>query len=284
MLEGTGPSHWRKALRPLLRDRLAIGGMAVVICMIWLGAFAAVIPLRDPLGIDVGHGLEPPSSQHWFGSDVLGRDMLSRVVHGSRPSIWIGLASILVATTAGGALGLLSGYFGGPIDGVIGRVMDILFSFPTLLLAIVIATVLGPSSNNALIAIAIAYTPRFWRLSRAQVLTERRREYIDAARAIGASDWRIIALHVLPNILTPVAVQAAVGFSEAILAEATLSYLGLGTQPPLPSWGRMLSDGRSYLERAPWASLFPGSFIALTVLGFNLFADGVRDALDPRMR
>jgi len=204
-------------------------------------------------------------------------------VHGARSSLGIAAASVAVSLVLGSLLGLLGGYFGGGLDLIIGRIMDVLFSFPALLLAIAIAAMLGPSVRNAALAIAVVYTPLFARVIRGPVISERHRDYVQAARVIGASHPAIIYRHILPNIVSPIIIQASAALSAAILIEAALSYVGLGTQPPTPSWGTMLSEGRTFLETAPWMSIFPGLAIALTVLAFNLLGDGLRDAFDPTL-
>jgi peptide/nickel transport system permease protein len=204
-------------------------------------------------------------------------------VHGARSSLGIAATSVTVSVILGSALGLFAGYFGGVIDLVIGRIMDVLFSFPALLLAIAVAAMLGPGVRNTALAIAVVYTPLFARVIRGPVISERHRDYVQAARVIGASHAAIIYRHILPNVVSPIIIQTSAALSTAILIEAALSYIGLGTQPPAPSWGTMLSEGRTFLETAPWMSIFPGLAIALTVLAFNLVGDGLRDAFDPTL-
>lgn len=276
--------HWRQLLRPLVRNKLVLAGSAMVVILMLLALLAHLISPSDPVATNSRETLQAPSAQHWFGTDRFGRDVLSRVLHGSRISLWVGIVSIAIAVAVGIILGLFSGYFGGWADHLISRAMDVVFSFPALLLAITMAAMLGSGLNNALLAIAIVYSPLFGRVVRGEVLAERQREYVEAARMIGARDARIIGLHIFPNVLSSIIVQGSVSVSNAILIEASLSYLGLGTRPPNPSWGTMLNEGRAVLETAPWTSVFPGLAIMLAVLAFNLLGDGLRDVLDPRLR
>jgi peptide/nickel transport system permease protein len=260
----------QQAMRLVLRNPIgALGGLIVVVVIV-------TAQLARPL--------EPPSGTYPLGVDELGRDVLSRVVHGARVSLYVGIVSVAIALVSGSILGLLAGYYGGKIDMAIMRLMDILFGLPAIVLAIAITSVLGPSLNSVLVAIGIVYAPQFARVARAPTLSLRERDFVTAARAVGAGDMWLVSRHILPNMTAPIVVQATVAFSTAILTEATLSYLGLGTQPPTPSWGTMLNAGKQVLLLAPWTSIFPGLAIALTVLGFNLLGDGLRDALDPRLR
>ncbi len=270
---------WRR----LIRNRLVLAGIILGALLILMALLADIISPSDPLAVNVLNALKPPSADNWFGTDRYGRDMLSRVIHGSRISLGVAFVSVLIALVVGTLLGLLSGFFGGWFDIVVSRIMDVFFCFPVLLLAITIAAMLGPGINNAIIAIALVYTPFFARVARAPVLAEREREYVTAAELLGARDWSVLFKHIFPNVLSPVIVQASVTIAYAILTEASLSYLGLGTQPPIPSWGTTLNEGRTYLEMAPWISIFPGIAIMGAVLSFNLVGDGLRDALDPRM-
>ena len=276
-------ARWRWGRR-LAANRLVLGGLVLCLLLVLVALLADVIAPYDPVALNVRHRQEAPSAQYLFGTDRLGRDILSRVIHGTRSSLRVAVTSVTVALLAGGLLGLVGGYFGGLVDLAIGRVLDVFFSFPVLLLAIAIAAMLGPGLGNAALAIAIVYTPLFARVVRGPVISERHREYVEAARVLGASHPRIVARHVLPNVVSPMIVQASASFSHAILIEAALSYIGLGTQPPTPSWGTMLSEGRTFLETAPWMSIFPGAAIASAVLAFNLLGDGLRDALDPTLR
>jgi peptide/nickel transport system permease protein len=270
-------------LRRLTSNRMVVLGAVLTLALIVIALGADHIAPYDPLALNARHRLEAPSADFRFGTDRLGRDELSRVVYGARSSLGVAAASVSVALLVGTVLGLVAGYFGGSADLVIGRVMDVFFSFPVLLLAIAIAAMLGPGVRNAALAIAVVYTPLFARVVRAPVISERHRDYVDAARVIGASHPAIIGRHILPNVVSPIIVQASSALSAAILIEAALSYIGLGTQPPAPSWGTMLSEGRTFLETAPWMSIFPGLAIALAVLAFNLLGDGLRDAFDPTL-
>jgi len=233
--------------------------------------------------MDPGHRLEAPSLSHLLGTDQYGRDILSRVMVGAVNSIVVGLATVAIGMMAGVALGLIAAYFGKWADESIMRFSDLLFGFPAILTAILISAIWGPSVGNVMVAIGIFYIPVFARLTRAVALTLWGREFIDAARASGASEWAITFRHVLPNLLSPLIIQATIQFAVAILAEAGLSYLGLGTQPPHASWGRMLYEAQTFMEISPWMSILPGLAIAWTVLGFNLLGDGIRDNLDPYM-
>jgi peptide/nickel transport system permease protein len=275
---------WRRALRPALRNGLVLFGAAIVVALLGLAALADVVAPYDPTEMKVVQALKGPSLAHPFGTDRFGRDVLSRTIHGSRIALGVAVTSIALAFAVGTALGLVSGYCGGWPDLAIGRLMDVLFSFPTLILAIAIAAMLGPGLNNAVLAIAVVYAPLFSRVARGPVIAEREREHVVAALGLGAGTARVIVRHILPNVLAPLIVQASVSLAFAILTEASLSYLGLGTQPPDPSWGTMLNEGRTYLETAPWMSVFPGLAIMLAVLGFNLLGDGLRAVLDPQLR
>ncbi|HYW88900.1 MAG TPA: ABC transporter permease [Chloroflexota bacterium] len=270
-------------LRRLRANRLTIIGSMLTLLIVAMALLANYIAPYDPTALNARHRLEAPSADFRFGTDRLGRDVLSRVVHGARSSLGIAASSVVVSLVIGSALGLISGYFGGGLDLVTGRIMDVLFSFPALLLAIAIAAMLGPGVRNAALAIAVVYTPLFARVIRGPVIAERHRDYVQAARVIGASHMAIIYRHVLPNVVSPIIIQGSAALSAAILIEAALSYVGLGTQPPAPSWGTMLSEGRTFLETAPWMSIFPGLAIATTVLAFNLLGDGLRDAFDPTL-
>jgi peptide/nickel transport system permease protein len=275
--------EWRRTARVLARNRLVLVGAVMVVLVVLTALLAGAIAPYDPIANNVRAALQPPSALYFFGTDRYGRDVFSRVVFGSRISLLVALVSVAVAATSGTLLGLASGFFGGAVDDAIGRLMDVLFSFPALVLAIAIAATLGPGITNAVIAIAVVYAPLFGRVVRGPVLVERAKDYVEAARALGAGSPRLLLRHVLPNVLSPLIVQVTLTFSHAILLESYLSFLGLGVQPPYPSWGTMLQEGRTFLETAPWTSIFPGLAIMLAVLAFNLLGDGIRDVLDPRV-
>jgi peptide/nickel transport system permease protein len=271
-------------LRPALRNRLVVFGAGIVAVIVVLAVFAGVVTPYDPTEMKVVDALKAPSAAHPFGTDRFGRDVLSRTIHGSRIALGVALSSITLAFVLGTLLGVIGGYVGGWPDLAIGRTMDILFSFPTLVLAIGIAAMLGPGLDNAALAIAVVYAPLFSRVARGPVIAERAKDYVSAALALGAGPFRMAFRHILPNVIAPLIVQVSIGLAYAILTEAALSYLGLGTQPPAPSWGTMLNEGRTYLETAPWMSVFPGVAIMMAVLGFNLLGDGLREVLDPQLR
>jgi peptide/nickel transport system permease protein len=277
-----GEPPWRLALRRLLRRRAALTGLAVVVFFIALALAAPLVAPYDPLATDWRAVRKPPSLQHLFGTDELGRDILSRVAWGARASILAGLVSVSIGLAVGVPLGLLSGYFGGFADGVLMRMIDAMLAIPFLILAIALAAFLGPNLTNAMIAIGVSQTPVFTRLTRGQVLAVKHEDFIDAARAVGNPHRRILLSHILPNVLAPILVQATLAVAAAIIAEASLSFLGLGQQPPAPSWGSMLNTATRFLSQAPWMALWPGLAIFSLVLSFNLLGDGLRDALDPR--
>ncbi|MFP3392100.1 ABC transporter permease [Brevibacillus sp. SIMBA_040] len=277
-------SPWREAWRTLRKNKLAMVGLAIIIFFVVIAVLAPVIA---PYPYDQGELVmknNPPSEEHWFGTDYNGRDVLSRVVYGARISLWVGTFSVIGSVVAGTILGLLAGYYGRWIDMIISRVFDIMLAFPSILLAIAIVAILGPSLQNALLAIAIINIPTFGRLVRSRVLSLKEEEFVMAARAIGMKDSRILMQHILPNSLAPIIVTGTMGIATAIIEAAALGFLGLGAQAPEPEWGKMLSDSRQYIQKAPWTVIFPGLSIMLTVLGFNLIGDGLRDALDPRMK
>ena len=242
-------------------------------------------PFLAPEGIneqELPDRLSPPSAEYWFGTDDLGRDIFSRVIHGARISLWVGFFSVIGSIVVGSTLGIIAGYYGRWVDTIISRIFDIMLAFPSILLAIAIVSVLGPSLRNALIAIAIINVPNFGRLIRSKVLSIKEDEYITAAKGIGMKDARILFSHILPNSMAPVIVQGTLAIATAILEAAALGFLGLGAEAPEPEWGKMLADSKNYLQSAPWTMIFPGLAIMLTVLGFNLMGDGLRDAMDPK--
>jgi peptide/nickel transport system permease protein len=274
--------RWR-IWRRLRRHRLAMAGLIFLGLLILSAISADLISPYKPLDQAMTVRLKPPSPAHWLGTDDFGRDILSRILYGSRVSLQIGFVAVGIAGTIGVLLGLLSGYFGGWVDSLVMRCMDVLLAFPAVLLAVVIMALLGPSTTNVMIAIGIAYIPLFARVVRSSVLTIKPNEYVQAARAAGASEVRMLAFHVAPGTVGPTIVQISLALAYAILAEAALSFLGLGTQPPTPTWGSMLSFGREFIREAPWFTLFPGFAIFITVLSLNLVGDGLSDALDPRL-
>jgi peptide/nickel transport system permease protein len=262
----------------------ALVGAAVVAIILVVAIFAPLIAHADPLAQNLARQSLAPSAAHWFGTDKLGRDLFARIVYGARISIRIGFVAVGLAITVGTAIGLVAGYARGRTDAILMGAMDIMLAFPSIILAIAITTILGPSITNLMIAVGIVYVPQYARLARSSVLNVRDTEFVEAARAIGARAPAIVTRHILPNILTPLLVQATLGIATAELEAAGLSYLGLGARPPMPEWGAMLNDARDYWLSAPWALVFPGLSITLLVLGFNLLGDGLRDALDPKDR
>lgn len=278
------PRGLRYLLRRFARNRLALAGLWVTLLIVGLALFAPWIAPHNPTRPDFAGTLRPPSSVHPMGTDDLGRDVLSRVIYGSRVSLLAGVISVGIAVLVGLPLGLISGYYRGRLDDVLMRLTDAMLSFPFLVLALALVAVLGAGLDRAMIALGIVFMPAFIRLARGQALAEREQHYVEAARAMGAEDGRIIRRHILPNIVSPVLVQASLSTATAITAEATLSFLGLGTQPPTPAWGSMLNFAQPYLSTAPWMAVYPGAAIFITVLSLNLVGDGLREALDPRLR
>jgi peptide/nickel transport system permease protein len=272
------------AVRRLFRDKLALVGLVIMGTFLLTAILAPVLTPYDPIEQSLVDRREPPSSQNPLGLDDLGRDILSRVIFGARKSLQVGVMSVTMAIVVGTWIGAISGYLGGWVDSLVMRLMDIMLAFPALLLAIAIVTILGPGLLNMLYAIGIVSIPVYARIARASVLSVKMQDYVLAARSLGASPVRILARHVMPNCLTPLIVQGTLGIGTAILDAAGLSFLGLGAQPPTPEWGAMLGQGRYAMFTAPHIVLFPGLAIVLTVLGFNLLGDGLRDALDPRLR
>ncbi|WP_439393643.1 ABC transporter permease [Bradyrhizobium sp. PMVTL-01] len=274
----------RRARRRLFKRKAAVAGLVVLVVFILLALLSPLMVPYDPLATSWSLVRKPPTAAHWFGTDELGRDILSRVIYGARASLLAGLISVAIALGIGVPLGLLAGYRGGFVDALISRITDAMLACPFLILAIALAAFLGPSLGNAMIAIGITATPVFIRLTRGQVLSVKAEDYVEAARALGNPPWRIAVSHILPNILPALLVQATLSIAAAIIAEAALSFLGLGQQPPSPSWGSMLNAAQRFLTQAPWMAIWPGLAIFLVVLSLNLLGDGLRDALDPRQR
>ncbi len=275
---------WIETWRSFRKNKLAVAGMAIVLLFILLAIFAPLITKEGINEQDIVNRLQPPSGEHWLGTDDFGRDIFSRVIYGARVSLWVGFSSVVGSIVVGCLLGIIAGYYGRWVDTIISRFFDIMLAFPSILLAIAIVAVLGPSLRNALIAIAIINVPNFGRLIRSKVLSVKEEEYITSAKAVGLRDVRILFSHILPNSMAPVIVQGTLAIATAILEAAALGFLGLGAQPPTPEWGKMLADSKNYLQSAPWTMIFPGLAIMLTVLGFNLMGDGLRDAMDPKMK
>jgi peptide/nickel transport system permease protein len=279
---GLGEPPWRRALRRLMRGRAALAGLAIVVLFVALALLAPLVAPYDPLATDWLMVRKAPSLAHWFGTDEIGRDVLARVVWGSRASLLAGVVSVSLALAIGVPLGLVSGYLGGVLDGILMRLIDAMLAIPFLILAIALAAFLGPSLTNAMIAIGVSQTPVFARLARGLVLGVKLEDYVEAARAVGNSHRRIVLRHIFPNIVPPLLVQATLAAAAAIIAEASLSFLGLGQQPPNPSWGSMLNTAKNFVSQAPWMAVWPGLAIFSLVLSLNLLGDGLRDALDPR--
>jgi peptide/nickel transport system permease protein len=282
--QATRSSRSRGLWAGVLRQRLAVIGLTIV-------GFFAIVAIVGPLVAPSGpteqfseYRLQGPSAEFWFGNDEFGRDIFSRILYGARISFQVGVIAVGISALVGVLIGVVAGYFGGWIDNIASLLMDVLFSFPTILLAIAIMAMLGNSLVNVMIAIGIVNAPTFMRVIRGAVLSVRRTAYVEAAISVGGTTPRVMWRHVLPNVTAPLIVHASLNFAYAVLAEAALAYLGLGNKPPSPSWGSMVSSSYGFLQLAPWAAIFPGIAIALTVLGFNLLGDGLRDALDPRLR
>jgi len=264
-------------------NSLLIGGFMVLV-LVLMALVGPLVETHNPLALDIAHKLQGPSLQYPLGTDQLGRDMLARIMYGSRGSLQVAIVTVLIAFCIGVPLGAISGYFGGFSDTGIMRIMDTFMAFPALLLAIGLVAAIGPGLTGIMLVLGIVYIPVFARLIRSSVIIQRDRDYIIAARTIGQREWRILQKHVLPNAISPIAIQITITLGEAIYLEAALSFLGLGVQPPAPSWGSMLNESRGFMQSAPHAAIFPGLVVALAVLGFNLLGDGLRDLLDPRLR
>ncbi|GAA0322847.1 nickel transporter permease [Oceanobacillus oncorhynchi subsp. oncorhynchi] len=277
-------SPWRDAWRRLRKNRFAMAGMIIILFFLILALIAPLLTSYSYYEQNLANRLLPPSGEHWMGTDDLGRDILTRIAYGARVSLQVGFFAVIGALVFGTFLGIIAGYFGRWVDMIISRIFDILLAFPSILLAIAIVAILGASLQNALIAIAIINIPIFGRIVRSRVISLRAEEYIMAAKAQGMKNGRIIFHHILPNSITPIIVQATLGFGTAILEAAALGFLGLGAQPPTPEWGQMLASSREFIQLAPWTLIMPGVSIMLVVLGFNLVGDGLRDVLDPKMR
>ena len=284
VISGPPRRQGRYILRAITANKLTLAGIIIIGLFLVMAIFADLIATRGPLEPKASLGFSSPGPEAFFGTDRLGRDIYSRVVHASRVSLIIPFFSVIFAIIVGGSLALFSAYFGSIWDNVSGRLMDIIFGFPFMLFVIAVAAMLGPGIRNTVFALGIVFTPLLYRVVRGPVLVEKEKEYVNAARALGASSLRIVGRHIAPNVAPPVIIQASVTFAGAILIEAAVSFLGLGTPAENPSWGRLLSDARDVLEKAPWASIFPGIAIMLAVLAFNMLGDGLRDILDPRLR
>lgn len=277
-------SPMRRAWRRLLRRKSAVLGLVIVVVLVFVAILAPLIAPFDPAQQAYAYVRKPPSLRNWFGTDESGRDLFSRVIFGARASLLAGVVSVAIAVSIGVPVGMLAGYRGGLTDALISRITDAMLAIPFLILAIALAAFLGPSLTNAMIAIGVTATPIFVRLTRGQVLVVKTEDYVEAARAVGNGPFRIAFRHMLPNIAPALLVQASLTIAAAIIAEASLSFLGLGQQPPAPSWGSMLNTAQRFLTNAPWMAIWPGLAIFLAVLSFNLLGDGLRDALDPKER
>jgi peptide/nickel transport system permease protein len=277
-------SAWRKSVGKFTRHSGGMVGLTLFLMLVGIALFAPNIAPYDPLRVNPINALLPPSPEHWMGTDALGRDVLSRVIHGTRISLRLGVVSVSIALSLGMLIGVLAGYLGGRIDGVLMRLIDVLLAFPSLVLALVAVFALGPGLTNAMIAVGISSIPAFARITRAEVLSAKENLYVQGAQALGASAAVVMFRHILPNVVAPNIVMGALMTGTAILAGAALSFLGLGAQSPTPEWGLMLSQGRGFMSMAWWLTLFPGLGIVLTVISLNLLGDGLRDVLDPRIR
>lgn len=273
-------AFWKR----LSKNKAAVVGGFFILLFIVVSIVGPFLTTKDPTEVMMLNKLQPPSAEFWFGTDNFGRDIFTRIIHGMGLTLKVGFLSVAIGGSIGVVFGIVSGYYGGKIDTIIMRVMDVLLAFPGILLALAIVSVLGGSLQNVIIAVSIFSVPAFARIVRSSTLSVRQLEYIDAVRALGASDFRIIFKHILPNVVSPIIVQATLRIATAVLTASGLSFLGLGAQPPEPEWGAMLNDGRTYMKTAPHLMLFPGMMIAIVVLAFNIFGDGLRDALDPKMK
>ncbi|HVJ55618.1 MAG TPA: ABC transporter permease [Aliidongia sp.] len=274
--------EFKRFVRRVTRRKTALFGLVIVLLFIAVAAFAPLLAPFDPIQGNWSAIRKAPSAAHWLGTDELGRDMLSRIIWGARASLLAGVVSVMIALVLGVPAGLMAGYAGGWVEGAVMRFVDAMLAIPFLILAIAMATFLGPSLANAMVAIGFAAMPAYIRLTRGQVISAKHEDYVEAARALGNPPLRIAVRHILPNVMPPILVQASLTIAGAIIAEAALSFLGLGQQPPQPSWGSMLNSARSFLSQAPWMALSPGAAIFFVVLAFNMLGDGLRDALDPK--
>ncbi|WP_163969413.1 nickel transporter permease [Oceanobacillus halotolerans] len=275
---------WKNFFKKLRKNKAAMVGGIFILFFIVVAIAGPFLTTYEPDKGEIVNKLAPPSADHWFGTDHHGRDIFTRIIHGMHLTLYIGFFSVILGATVGVLLGIIAGYYGGRTDTIIMRLMDVLLAFPGILLALAIVSVLGASLNNVIIAVAIFSVPVFARIVRGSTLSVKKLEYVDAIRALGASDTRIIFKHILPNVTSPIIVQATLNIATAVLSASGLSFLGLGAQPPMPEWGAMLSDGRNYLYNAPHVAFFPGIAIVAVVLAFNILGDGLRDALDPKMK
>lgn len=276
-------SQFRRIMKQLLRNRRAVVGGIVLLIIVFMAILAPYVTTHDPVKQNIRNQLQPPSREHFFGTDQFGRDIYSRVIYGARLSLRVGFLAISFALVVGCFLGLVSGYYGGWLDMIVMRVIDILLALPGFLLALSIVAALGPGLENVIMAIGVSYIPSFARMMRSAVLATRELDYVDAAQALGASDWRIIFQHILPNSISPIIVLTTLSMAGAILSAAGLSFLGMGAQPPTPEWGSMIATARPFIRVSHWAVTVPGLAIFITVMCLNLVGDGLRDALDPRL-
>ncbi|WP_217586199.1 ABC transporter permease [Lentibacillus saliphilus] len=276
--------NFKAFFETFLKNKIAVAGGVLLLCYTFVALFAPWIAPYDPFEMDLFNKLQPPSLDHWMGTDDKGRDILSRIIYGSRLSMGVGFAAVLFGASFGIMMGMVAGYYGGWVDAIISRSLDVMLAFPGILLALAIISALGPSLFNVTVAVGVFSIPLFGRIARGSTMEVRHMEYIEAVRSLGGNDGIIIFRHIFPNILSPLIVQGTLRLATAILSAAGLSFLGLGAAPPSPEWGAMLSSGRDFFFSAPYIAIFPGITIALLVMGFNLFGDGLRDALDPRMK
>ena len=281
---GANPSRWRRMWHSLAQNKGALIGLAILCLLVLVALLAPVISRYNPTKIDPPAQLQPPSTAHWMGTDEFGRDLYARIVYGARISLPVGFIAVAISAIGGTVLGLIAGYYGKVVDGVVMRVVDIMLAFPSILLALVVVAILGTNLQNVMIAVGISGIPSYSRLIRGSVLSARENVYVDAARVVGVPDRLILSRHILPNVIAPTVVYSTLSIGYAILAAAGLSFLGLGAQPPTPEWGSMLATGRQFLQSDPWVTSMPGLAIMITVLSVNLFGDGLRDILDPRLR